>query len=293
MNSIERRTQVEGFRQRLGSAMERSGINRSQLAKIAGIDRSTLSQLLTSGNDRLPRSSTLVAIASKLQVSLDWLLGLSDESRLGAEILSDCMQMKPSSHLPCDESVLEWQQEAMGYKTRYLPSSLPDLVMTHSVMHHEYANYESVNVDRTAALIEIRRQQANLPGMELEICLSLQQMQGFAFAEGNWRGLSCAARLEQLEVMIAFFNEHYPKVRCYLFDATEYYASSYTVYGHQRVTIYTGQLYFVFNTTAHIQTLTQHFDGLIRAAKVQAHEITDYLSELKYKVAKHTRMCTI
>ncbi len=284
MHSLERRSQVEGFRKRLGIAMERAGSNRSQLAKMAGIDRSTLSQLLAPDNDRLPRSSTLVAIASKLQVSLDWLLGLSDEARLGAEILSDCMQVTPSSHLPCDVSVLEWQREAMGYKTRYLPSSLPDLVMTETVLNHEYANYESVNVEKAAESINTRRQQAKLPGAELEICLPMQQIEGFAYGEGNWRGLGTNERREQLQAMALLFDELYPKIRCYLFDATEYYASAYTVYGHQRAAIYLGQLYFVFNTTEHIQTLSQHFDGLIRSAKVHAHEMPDFINELKYKV---------
>jgi hypothetical protein len=37
----------------------------------------------------------------------------------------------------------------------------------------------------------------------------------------------------------------------------------------------------VFNTTAHVRVLTRHFDELIRAAVVQAHECGDFLETLE------------
>ena len=44
--------------------------------------------------------------------------------------------------------------------------------------------------------------------------------------------------------------------------------------------IYVGQMFFVFNTTAHIRVLTQHFDSLIRAAIVQPTEMAVFLKQL-------------
>ena len=104
MNSQERLLHVEIFRSRLLQAMASSSIKRSGLAQAIGVDRSTLSQLLAIDNDRLPRVDTLMAIASKLQISVDWLLGLTSEARSGAEILSQSLQLTPSLPLPSDGS---------------------------------------------------------------------------------------------------------------------------------------------------------------------------------------------
>ena len=57
----------------------------SAYARAVGIDRSTLSQLLSPANERLPRAETLAAIATLAGVSVDWLLGLQSEERPGAE----------------------------------------------------------------------------------------------------------------------------------------------------------------------------------------------------------------
>ena len=86
MDSKERILRVDSFRQRLIEVMSRTGIKSAGLAQAIGVDRSTLSQLLAGENDRLPRVDTLMAIASKLQISVDWLLGLTGESSSGAEI---------------------------------------------------------------------------------------------------------------------------------------------------------------------------------------------------------------
>ena len=77
---MDRRDTAQRFRERLREAMERGRVNRSTLAARIGIDRSTLSQLLSSEVDRLPRADTAAAIASALNVSLDWLLGLSQQA---------------------------------------------------------------------------------------------------------------------------------------------------------------------------------------------------------------------
>ena len=51
------------FRRRLDSVMARSGLTPAGFARLAGLDRSTLSQLMTDQSPRLPRAETLVAIA--------------------------------------------------------------------------------------------------------------------------------------------------------------------------------------------------------------------------------------
>ena len=41
-----------------------------------------------------------------------------------------------------------------------------------------------------------------------------------------------------------------------------------------------GHMYFVFNTSDHVITLMGHFDGLIRAAEVQAYQLKDWIDQL-------------
>jgi len=71
-----------------------------------------------------------VSVAASQQVSLDWLLGLSNAGAMQAEMLQEQMALKRASLAPDDEQLLEWQREAVGYKIRYVPSTLPDLLKT-------------------------------------------------------------------------------------------------------------------------------------------------------------------
>src|SRR3546814_20348504 len=86
---MDRRRTVETFRERLSEVIARSGLSRSGFAAKAGLDRSTLSQLLSPSNDRLPRAETIAAIAKQEQVPTDWLLGLVQEEKIGTNILSE------------------------------------------------------------------------------------------------------------------------------------------------------------------------------------------------------------
>jgi hypothetical protein len=54
----------------------------------------------------------------------------------------------------------------------------------------------------------------------------------------------------------------------------------YTVFGAMRAAIYVGEMYFVFTSTEHIRELSRHFDQLIRAARVQPHELAAFIRKL-------------
>ena len=91
---MDRRKTVEAFRARLGEVIERAGLSRMAFAARVGLDRSTLSQLLSPGNERLPRAETIAAIAAREQVSVDWLLGLSQEGQIGADIVAPVLEIE-------------------------------------------------------------------------------------------------------------------------------------------------------------------------------------------------------
>jgi transcriptional regulator with XRE-family HTH domain len=75
---MQRRELLQVFRDRLAESMAREGLTQSALARRVGIDRSTLAQFLSSANKRLPRADTLSALATGQEVSVDWLLGLTE-----------------------------------------------------------------------------------------------------------------------------------------------------------------------------------------------------------------------
>src|SRR5262245_55930766 len=125
---MDRRDTVRVFRQRLAEVIARSGLSRSAFAERIGIDRSTLAQVQSPTNERLPRAETLAAIAADQQVSVDWLLGLSQEGALAPAIIEQPMTIEPGGQSPADERLTRWHAEAAGYKVRYVPATLPDLL---------------------------------------------------------------------------------------------------------------------------------------------------------------------
>src|SRR5262249_4959225 len=135
---MQRRAILEVFRQRLAEAMTQAGLTQSALARRVGIDRSTLAQFLSRTNKRLPRADTLSALAAGQQVSVDWLLGLTEEGRLSADLLPNPVEFEAGGHAHADAALSRWFAEAVGYKVRYVPTTLPDLLKTDEVIRYEY-----------------------------------------------------------------------------------------------------------------------------------------------------------
>ncbi|MCY4549477.1 MAG: helix-turn-helix transcriptional regulator [Defluviicoccus sp.] len=279
--NLDRRDFARAFRDRLAEALDRAGMNRTELARAVGIDRSTLSLLMSEESDRLPRADTAAAIANALQVSLDWLLGLSNEADLGADIVPETMEIAPSSPTPLDERINRWIEEAVGYKIRYVPTTIPDLAKTDAVLQHEYRDFAVKTAGQAIALSQQKLAYARLPETDMEICTPLQAITGFAHGEGMWKGLPLDDRIAQLDRLILLVEELYPTLRLYLFDGLTHYAAPYTIFGPQRVALYAGQVYLVFNTREHIRVLTRHFDDLVRAAVVNSAEAGAYLRRLR------------
>ncbi|WP_420404405.1 helix-turn-helix domain-containing protein [Nisaea sp.] len=277
---MDRRDTVEIFRSRLAESMERAGMNRSGLAKRVGVDRSTLSQLLSPENDRLPRADTVAAIAATLQVSLDWLLGLTQQEQLGAEILQRSLHITEASRAAADRNIAEWHAEAVGYKIRYVPANLPDQVKTPEVLAYEHGAVEAFERDSAIERTQERLAYTRRPETDIEICMPRQALDDFSAGAGIWSDLAPELRLAQLEQILHLHDELYPSMRIYLFDGRVVYSAPLTIFGPLRASLYLGQSFFVFNTTEHIRTLTRHFDQLIRDAVVQSHALPDYIRGL-------------
>lgn len=268
------------FRSRLTIAMRQADLSRAQLADRAGLDRSTLSQLMSEDNTRLPRADTLAALAGPLQISVDWLLGLSGEPRGGAAILEESLQIAPRPS-EADENLAKWYEEAAGYKIRYVPTTLPDLVKTSDVIRYQFNAEVRKTPDQAIAATRETLAYSRLPETDVEVCMPRQGLESFAFGSGIWSDLDLKIRAEQIAHMREIVEELYPSFRLYLYDGLTHYSAAYTIFGPLRAALFIGQIYFVFNTTEHVRVLTRHFDQLIRAAVVQAYECGEFLETLQ------------
>ncbi len=277
---MDRRDTVRIFRQRLADVIARAGGSRAAFAERIGIDRSTLAQVLSAANDRLPRAETLAAIAADQQVSIDWLLGLSQEGPLAPAIIQQPLTIEPGGHSPADERLTRWHAEAAGYKVRYVPATLPDLLKTEELIRYEYRDYVGPIPESRIEAAHARLANQRRPETDMEVCSSVQSVESFARGEGIWRDLVAPARRQQIEWMIELLDELYPTFRWFLYDGVRRFSVPLTVFGPKRAAIYVGHMYLVFNSTEHIRVLTEHFDNLIRAAITQPPKVSALLRRL-------------
>lgn len=281
MNYAQR---VEVFRERIAEVIAGSGLNHTRFAASIGVDRSTLSQLLSPNDLRLPRADTIAAIAEQYQVSIDWLLGLTNRGVVDADLLRGPLEFEDFSESSANQTLLEWHREASGYKVRYIPATLPDLLKNEDVAEHEFRRYGIGRADqciRDTHVLLVQQRQAE---SEMESCQSMQDIESFALGEGVWRDLSRQVRVRQLEHMVALVDELYPRFRWFLFDGREVYTAAFTLFGPLRAVVFIGQSYLVLNSTEHIRLLSRRFDELIRVAVVQPNEMTDYLETLLRRI---------
>jgi transcriptional regulator with XRE-family HTH domain len=289
---MDRRDLLLVFRERLGEAMARAGLTQSGLARRVGLDRSTLAQFLAAGNKRLPRADTLAAIAADQQVSVDWLLGLAQEGALGAAMLPQPIEIEKGGHVPADARLERWFAEAVGYKVRYVPTTLPDLLKTDEVIRYEFRGLAPAVPRSRIAVASEQLATQRRPESDLEVCSPLQAIASFARGEGIWRELDAGQRRRQLAHMRDLVAELYPTFRWFLYDGLHRYAAPMTIFGPKRAALYVGDMYLVLNGTEHIRALSARFDDLIRAAVVQPSDVVKWLGGLSRELGaarKRTR----
>jgi transcriptional regulator with XRE-family HTH domain len=267
---VDKRDLSSIFRERLKTVVRRSDLNQSAFAAAVGIDRSALSQLLSGATTRLPRAETLLNIAAENKVSLDWLLGLSQDEGLTGEIRASVELEEAIGGF--DRTLLaRWHSEAAGTKIRYVPAGLPDLLRTEALIEYE-AGITNKSPESQADETRYRIDYSRRPETDMEVCMPRHTLDVFARGLGVWSDFPAAARAEQLAHMARLLDDLYPTFRLYLYDGRMRYSIPYTIFGSIRAAIYVGDLYLVLNATAPVQALTRHFDNLIRAAVVNAHE---------------------
>ena len=275
---------VNRFRERLGELVADTGQSRSDFAADAGIDRSTLSQLLSSRNRRLPRVETLAAIAEASGVSVDWLLGLAHGGPSRADIVHEEFALNLDELSSLDEAWIEWHEQSAGSKVRTLPASLPDLLKTEAVIRHEVQRYATIRPEQRIETATAPLELARAPGTDLECCNSIQAIEGFARGWDVWGSLEHRHRVAQLDRMIEMCEELYPTLRWFLYDGRQRYSTSVTIFGLDRAVLYLGQMYLVLNNRNHVTTFVRHFDDLIRVSVVQPPGVPNLLRKLRAEI---------
>ncbi len=257
---------------------QRSGLNLSQMAQGIGLDRSALSQILSGQTLRLPRAETLIRIAQRYSVSLDWLMGLSEDEALSAA-LTPAFEIEQATSDGDDPLLAQWHSDAAGTKIRYVPSGLPDLLRTEEVIEFDARRMGS-RLETEISEARTRVAYNRLPETDMEVVMPLQTLWQFAKGQSVWAGLDVDLRHRQLQHMAKLTDELYPTFRLFLFDGTKSFSAPFTVFGPRRAAIYLGESYLVLNAKDAVGSLARLFDNLVKHAVVHAHEIPTYCEQL-------------
>lgn len=269
--------------------MALAGQSQAELSRHIGVDRSTVSQLLLSDGARLPNAQVVGECAMALGVSSDWLLGLSDRPERMADVLAAAMTMPEAPRALVDERIFAWHQEAAGYKIRHVPAGLPDMFKTPAMLLWEYEPSLGRTTEQAIGASQDRLDWMKGAQSDYEIALPLHELQCFARAEGYYAGLPPEVRRAQIDHLLTLYEELYPTVRVFLFDARKLYSAPITVFGPLLAVVYLGRNYLAFRDKERVQTISRHFDILVREADVASRDLPLVLASLRAEIAEPAR----
>ena len=285
VTKTDKRARARLLRDRLVAAMALSQTSQSALARAAGVDRSTLSQLLKGDGARLPNAQLVAECAAALGVSADWLLGLSDRPEQAADLLATAITMTRAPRAMVDDQIFAWHQEAAGYKIRHVPATLPDMLKTEDMLRWEYTPSLGKTIEQAIGASRDRLNWMRSARSDYEIAIPRTELENFAHGHGYYSGLSAAVRRAELAHLRDLHAQLYPTLRLHLFDPRVYYSAPVTVFGPLLAVIYLGQNYLVFRDTERVSTITRHFDLLVRESELGQRELAGYLDGLSAQVA--------
>lgn len=278
---MDKRDRALLFRQRLDIAMRKNRVTQSGLARGVGVDRSTVSQLLTRDTARLPNAQVVAECAAALGVSADWLLGLTDLPEQAAELLAASMVVSEAARAPVDEQILAWYTEAAGYKIRHVPATMPDMLKTEDMLRWEYEPHLGRTIDQAIGASHDRLAWMRSTLSDVEIAMPMFEVESLVNATGYYRGLDRAVRDAQIARLIELHEQLYPSLRIVLYDARRVWSAPLTIFGPLVGVLYLGQRYLAFRERERVRALTAHFDGLVREAYVSARDWPAHVQALR------------
>lgn len=279
LEMIDKRDRATLFRDRLAQAMTQAGANQASLARAAGLDRSTISALLSPGT-RLPNAQAAADCAVFLGVSTDWLLGLTDRPTPPDRLAAEAVTLVHAPRALFDDTIYMWHRAAAGSKIRHVPAILPDILKTREVVEWEYGATLGDNAAAAIATFEAQRAWLAAAHSDFEIALPRHELISFAAGSGYWSGLPPALRRAQIDEFVRLTEKLYPALRLYLFDAHRVFSAPVTVFGSDRAVVYLGRQYLVFSDPAKVAEVSRHFDWLVRETSHSARDTAGLLRGL-------------
>ncbi|WP_138467951.1 helix-turn-helix transcriptional regulator [Poseidonocella sp. HB161398] len=280
MTKLDKRDRAALFRARLSETMARKDLSRSALARLTGVDRSTIGQILAEGAARLPNAGLAADCAAALGVSVDWLLGLSDRPEPVGEMIEAAVRLTEAERSGADAQILDWHREAAGYKIRHVPATLPDLLRTESVRRWEYAAFLGRSPAPGTATMQPEQDWLNAGLSDYEIAMPVHELEAFAAGTGYYSGIAPEMRAEQLLHIRERCETLFPSLRLFLFDARRAFSAPLSVFGPGLAVLYVGRFYLAFREASRVRAMARHFDWLVREATVDARDMPRFLDGL-------------
>lgn len=281
MSFLNKQARAVLFRGRLAEAMAEAGLSRAALARRVGVDRSTVTQLLAPGGVRLPNAQVIAECAGAVSVSADWLLGLSERPERVGDLIDTDFAMTEAPRSAVDEQIFAWHREAAGRKIRHVPASLPDLLKTDDMLRWEYQSRATRTPDQAIGAVSDRLDWMRATDSDYEIAFPAYELCSFARGTGYYEGVGTGLRARQLDHFARLYDQLYPRLRIYLFDARQVFSAPVTIFGAQMAALYTGGHYIAFRDAERVRLLIGNFDQLIREATVDAREFPAHVAGLR------------
>ena len=272
------------FRTRLTTAMAAASATQSGLARAIGADRSTISQLLSDDGARLPNAQIVAMCATHLGVSADWLLGLTDRPEMATTLVASAIEVTDAPRTLIEEQILNWHQEAAGYKVRHVPAGLPNMMKLPELLSWEYGPSLDKSSQQAIGASADRLTLMQQAQSDYEIALPMFELESFAAGTGYYDGVPAPLRIAQLDHIADLHANLYPTLRLHLFDARKLYSAPISVFGPLLAVIYIGQSYLAFRDSERVQMMTRHFDRLVREATITPRDIAGHIEKLKATV---------
>lgn len=273
---MDKRDLSARFRERLEQLLASHPSGKGRFLRDVGMDRSALSQFLSPESDRLPRAETLRRIAQVSGVSVDWLLCLENAPE-GRQEVAESVQIEQAVQADGSTPLDQWRNAASGFKLRYVPSTLPDMVSFAPEVATEVSDARGGGVEKVL-------QRISLDDLDVEIAMPVQTLQDLSARTGLWRGADPDQCRAQLVHMAKVCRENYPALRLHLYDGTQTFSAPFTVFGKQRVALYIGDAYLVVSSPDQIRGFARQFDRLVRRATTGADQVHEVLTDLAKQV---------
>ena len=162
-----------------------------------------------------------------------------------------------------------------------MPATLPDMLKTQAMLEWEYAPQLGRTTAQAIASSHEHLEAMRSTHSDHEIALPFFELDSFAAGQGYYSGLPASIRREQMDRIEALYDQLYPSLRVYVFNARRVFSAPITIFGPLLAAIYLGRNYVVFRDVERVRGITRHFDWLIREAEVSDREFPAYLARLR------------